>query len=98
MNVYEQIKRQRLGQSYSLNYDLFALNNEKTLYQRDVKGHTGCVNAVEFNKDGNLIASGMFPFLTYVIQILVFQEEMIYVYLYGMPKMYILDLNHSLCK
>uniref|UniRef100_A0AC34RFU3 Uncharacterized protein n=1 Tax=Panagrolaimus sp. JU765 TaxID=591449 RepID=A0AC34RFU3_9BILA len=53
-----ELKRQRYGQSYSFKVDLFNLNRNKTLYQRDVKGHHGCVNAVEFSKDGTLIASG----------------------------------------
>jgi len=57
-NIREQLRKFQFGQFQSLKYDLFALNNTKTLYQRDVKSHTGCVNAVEFNHDGRFVASG----------------------------------------
>ena len=59
-NIRKQLKKFQFGQFQSTKYDLFALNNVKTLYQRDVKSHTGCVNAVEFNHDGSFVASGMY--------------------------------------
>lgn len=42
----------------NFNCNIFERNREKALYQRDVKGHTGCVNAIEFSSDENFIVSG----------------------------------------
>ncbi|KHJ95766.1 WD domain, G-beta repeat protein [Oesophagostomum dentatum] len=40
--------------------DIFRIGKykPKVVHQKDVLGHTGCVNAVEFNKNENLLASG----------------------------------------
>lgn len=42
----------------NFDYNIFEKNREKTLYQRDVKGHTGCINAVEFSPNENFVVSG----------------------------------------
>lgn len=42
--------------------DLLKRNRIKTLFQRDLKHHTGCVNAIDFSPDENFFASGIFIF------------------------------------
>lgn len=32
----------------------------KDLYKKDLTAHYGCVNAIEFSNDGNLLFSGMY--------------------------------------
>lgn len=41
----EHLYRERLGYA-------------KNLYKRDLVSHFGCVNAIEFSNDGNLLVSG----------------------------------------
>lgn len=52
--------RRKHTNSYNelLSYDLFDRNRLKTLYQRDIKGHTGCVNAIEFSSSEEFMVSG----------------------------------------
>jgi WD40 repeat protein len=38
--------------------DILEQNRTGKLYQRDVKHHTGCVNALEFSNDENFLLSG----------------------------------------
>lgn len=48
----------------------------RVIYQKDVKGHYGCVNAIEASTDENFLASGMlaiFVFLFFII--LVFSKK-----------------------
>ncbi|KAH9519536.1 DDB1- and CUL4-associated factor 5 [Bulinus truncatus] len=57
------IKREREGnlQSSSFVKELFfghRLSQSQGLYKLDLRGHYGCVNAIEFSSDGELIASG----------------------------------------
>uniref|UniRef100_A0A7E4UMW4 WD_REPEATS_REGION domain-containing protein n=1 Tax=Panagrellus redivivus TaxID=6233 RepID=A0A7E4UMW4_PANRE len=53
-----QLQRMRHGRSYTFRHDLFTLNKNHALWQRDLREHTGCVNAVEFNRNETLFASG----------------------------------------
>ncbi|KAJ1349885.1 DDB1- and CUL4-associated factor 5 [Parelaphostrongylus tenuis] len=48
------------GHLKDLHGDLFRIGAKKfgTVHQKDILGHTGCVNAVEFNKSEVLLASG----------------------------------------
>lgn len=43
-----------------INVNLPESNRIKTLYQKDLKYHTGCVNSIEFSPEENLFASGNF--------------------------------------
>ncbi|BFZ06789.1 hypothetical protein BsWGS_09828 [Bradybaena similaris] len=54
-------ERERYGMSVPrLKESLFGrrLALSQSLYKRDLRGHFGCVNAIEFSSDGDLIASG----------------------------------------
>uniref|UniRef100_A0A914Z704 Uncharacterized protein n=1 Tax=Panagrolaimus superbus TaxID=310955 RepID=A0A914Z704_9BILA len=50
--------RARFGLPTTWHIDLCALNKETHAWQRDLKSHTSCVNAVEFNKSEDLFATG----------------------------------------
>lgn len=41
------------------------LNAAKNLYRRDLVCHFGCVNAIEFSSNGELLVSGTFNILLY---------------------------------
>lgn len=53
------------------------LNAAKNLYRRDLVCHFGCVNAIEFSSNGELLVSGnictlkMFLLLAFVIQLII---------------------------
>uniref|UniRef100_A0A1I7WEQ3 WD_REPEATS_REGION domain-containing protein n=1 Tax=Heterorhabditis bacteriophora TaxID=37862 RepID=A0A1I7WEQ3_HETBA len=63
-NCAEFMDRRSLGSRLFLeaqhNVNLFSIGKTKDqkINQRDILGHTGCVNAVEFNKEETLLASG----------------------------------------
>uniref|UniRef100_A0AC34G5J4 Uncharacterized protein n=1 Tax=Panagrolaimus sp. ES5 TaxID=591445 RepID=A0AC34G5J4_9BILA len=50
--------RARFGLPTTWHIDLCGLNKQKSAWQRDLKCHTSCVNAVEFNKTEDLFATG----------------------------------------
>lgn len=54
----ESLEARELGKVHFSSVDLIQRHKTKTLWQRDVKGHTGCVNALEFSKDENYLLSG----------------------------------------
>ncbi|CAD5232070.1 unnamed protein product [Bursaphelenchus xylophilus] len=54
----DALERRELGQNPLKSIDPIHKHTRKTLYQRDVKGHTGCVNALEFSTDENYLLSG----------------------------------------
>lgn len=44
----------------------------RDIYQKDVKGHFGCVNAIEASADENFLASGKSAFLLLFISLFTF--------------------------
>lgn len=56
-------KIRELGSEVPQMYDYEFLSNKGTqIYQKDVKGHFGCVNALEVSPDERLLVSGKFVF------------------------------------
>lgn len=39
----------------------------KDLYKKDLTAHYGCVNAIEFSSDGNLLFSGLYCFILFLL-------------------------------
>uniref|UniRef100_A0AC35FK97 Uncharacterized protein n=1 Tax=Panagrolaimus sp. PS1159 TaxID=55785 RepID=A0AC35FK97_9BILA len=57
-NIRNNDTRARFGLPTTWHIDLCALNKAQGAWQRDLRGHTSCVNAVEFNKSEDLFATG----------------------------------------
>lgn len=53
-----QLYEREIGGKSMPKLDIFAQNNNDALYQRDLKAHTGCVNAVDFSPTEEWIVSG----------------------------------------
>lgn len=60
INVIDYLlKRATSGhQDDSKHYANKLLDDSKDLYKKDLTAHFGCVNAIEFSGDGNLLFSG----------------------------------------
>lgn len=57
--IASHIRLKELGKSsHSLLQFPFLASSSSRVYQKDVKGHFGCVNAIEASVDQNFIASG----------------------------------------
>ena len=56
--LVDALRKRELAAAQLVPVDLLAWHRHQTLYQRDVKGHKGCVNALEFSRDENLFLSG----------------------------------------
>lgn len=64
-DLFKCVFDREIGNSFSMKKDyikakLPECNRIKTLYQRDLKYHTGCVNAICFSPQENFFASGNF--------------------------------------
>lgn len=59
--LYNYVNGKELGIS-PLNTQNFRFlsRRDRPIYQKDVKGHSGCVNALETSLDENFVASGTF--------------------------------------
>lgn len=59
-NPLPYITQREYGLLPNLKSQLFSqrLNAAKNLYRRDLVCHFGCVNAIEFSNNGELLASG----------------------------------------
>lgn len=42
-------------------------DTSKDLYKKDLTAHYGCVNAIEFSSDGNLLFSGLYCFILFLL-------------------------------
>lgn len=59
--------------SYGKKYTKQKFETCHSLYSRNLFGHYGCVNAIDFSKDGELLASGV---ISFVNQLFVWKIEM----------------------
>lgn len=59
-NPFVYIAKRESGLLSDLKTELFTkrLNAAKNLYRRDLVCHFGCVNAIEFSSNGELLVSG----------------------------------------
>ncbi|XP_022909763.1 DDB1- and CUL4-associated factor 5 [Onthophagus taurus] len=60
INPINYIIKQQYNDSARIREKLFKerLRNAKNLYRKDLLAHYGCVNAIEFSEEGNLLVSG----------------------------------------
>lgn len=61
-NPMEQLfKRQSSGNLFNFRLNLFKerLRIAKNLYKKDLVSHFGCVNAIEFSREGEFLVSGL---------------------------------------
>lgn len=79
-NPISHIMSRQIGDNIvSFRQNLFRerLANAQNLYRMNMIAHYGCVNAIEFSKNGNLLTSGKFFFIfTFPIGILNETEEL----------------------
>lgn len=61
-NPLPYLTKREYGLLPNLKTQLFEnrLNAAKNLYRRDLMCHFGCVNAIEFSSNGELLVSGIF--------------------------------------
>ncbi|PAV70719.1 hypothetical protein WR25_05356 [Diploscapter pachys] len=56
--VFHRYGQNQRQQQYAGLFGLDIANEQEQLYQKDVLGHTGCVNSIEFNPAEDILASG----------------------------------------
>ena len=57
-NLIKRMNGREINGNKRNDQHIFSYNRNCALHQRDLKGNTGCVNAVEFSPDENWIVSG----------------------------------------
>lgn len=57
-SLYDALEAREFGTRQLKSVSLLERHRHESLWQRDVKGHTGCVNALEFSPDEAFLLSG----------------------------------------